>query len=61
MTRNLLSALALCALLACGEPADGGAARETALSVETVDMAGLEAALAARRGRPLVLNFWALW
>lgn len=61
MMKNLLPALALCAALACGEPAGGAAPGAATVSVETVDMAGLEAALAARRGRPLVLNFWALW
>jgi thiol-disulfide isomerase/thioredoxin len=30
-------------------------------SVEVVDLAGLEAALAERRGRGVLLNFWALW
>jgi hypothetical protein len=64
--KNLLPILALCAALsACGDSAGdvGGddAASTATISVELVDMAGLERALAARRGRPLVLNFWAMW
>jgi hypothetical protein len=46
-----------------GDP--GGTGREgappRAASVEVVDLAGLEQALAARRGRPVLLNFWAIW
>jgi len=32
-----------------------------ATSVEIVDLAGLEAALARQRGRGVLLNFWAIW
>lgn len=59
--------LLCCALFACGgEPSGAGASSKepaagAAVSVEIVDMAGLERALAARRGRPLILNFWAMW
>ncbi len=64
--KNLLPILALCAALsACGESAGDArgedAASAASVSVEPVDLAGLERALAARRGRPLVLNFWAMW
>lgn len=29
--------------------------------IEVVDLEGLEAALAARKGTPLLVNFWAIW
>lgn len=62
-----LSLLLCLPLFACGaEPSSEGASSKepaagAAVSVEIVDMAGLERALAARRGRPLILNFWAMW
>lgn len=63
--KRFVPIFALCALYACGgQPAQDGApsqAELAAVSVETVDLAGLERALAARRGRPLILNFWAMW
>jgi thiol-disulfide isomerase/thioredoxin len=58
----------LCALpIACGgevskNGGDAGAtAAKTKASVEIVDLAGIDAALAKFRGRGVVLNFWALW
>lgn len=51
-TRVLLAALA-CGFAACEtkEPA----------AVEVVDLAGLKARIAQHAGRPLLLNFWAMW
>ena len=51
--KNLLPALALCAALACGEPAGGTAPGAAPVSVETVDMAGLEAAPGPNHGEPV--------
>ena len=65
--KSSLPLLLALALFACGgDPSGEGAptqerGAEAAVSVEIVDMAGLERALAARRGRPLILNFWAMW
>lgn len=45
------------ALAACsrgGEPVSGA-------EVEVVDLAGLQAALDARKGKGYLLNFWAIW
>lgn len=60
---RLLTSCLLIALAACtpgGEPAStSSAAREA--TVEVVDLAGLERALEARRGRGYLLNFWAIW
>jgi hypothetical protein len=61
--RTLLS-LGLCALAACGGPDDSRPAAATANPtprVELVDLAGLEARTVKRDGRPLLLNFWAMW
>lgn len=57
----------LIALAACsrgGEPVsspDGAPAPARAATVEVVDLAGLEQALAARKGSGYLLNFWAIW
>jgi hypothetical protein len=65
----LLLAVALAAL-GCGREDAAGAQRTEAstrqaeaakASVQLVDLKGLEGAIAARRGRALLLNFWALW
>jgi thiol-disulfide isomerase/thioredoxin len=58
----------LCVLpLSCGD-ADGTAkttpeksVTKAEPSVEVVDLAGIDAALAKHRGRGVLLNFWALW
>ena len=64
-----LLAVFLFALAACspgGEPvSDSAPAAEAppapAAKVEVVDLAGLEAALEARKGRGYLLNVWAIW
>ena len=45
----------LCTLVACSSCA------EVPAPVEIVDLAGLEARIAGHNGRPLLLNFWAMW
>jgi len=52
-----------CALLAsCGAESNAPpAATARASAVEVVDLAGLDAKLAAHRGRGLLVNLWALW
>lgn len=57
---SLLFALAACS--PGGEPVSHAPA-EPAQSpvVEVVDLAGLEAALGARKGKGYLLNFWAIW
>ena len=44
-----------------GPPRGPRAEPAAATSVEIVDLAGLEAALARQRGRGVLLNFWAIW
>ncbi|MCE9596131.1 MAG: TlpA family protein disulfide reductase [Planctomycetes bacterium] len=67
--RRLVLSLVCVLPLACGD-ADGTASATTNAaavvkspgpSVEVVDLAGLDAALAKHRGRGVLLNFWALW
>ncbi|MBK8180302.1 MAG: hypothetical protein IPK67_15710 [Planctomycetes bacterium] len=58
--RTVVLTLGLCALSACGgrsvpAPADAAA------RVELVTAADLEKRVADRNGRPLLLNFWAIW
>lgn len=59
--------LALCLIAACSpEQAPDSAKPEqspavTPAKVELVDLAGFEAALAQRRGRPVIVNLWAMW
>ena len=45
----------LCTFVACSRAA------EVPEPVEIVDLAGLEARIASHNGRPLLLNFWAMW
>jgi thiol-disulfide isomerase/thioredoxin len=62
MIKNFASALTLSALLAGCSPAPQSA--QSVLPVMTapmVDLAGQPTSLAAYRGRPLVINFWARW
>jgi thiol-disulfide isomerase/thioredoxin len=65
--RALLSlALAAAALLGCTEssPPRARGKQESAVAdvpVRIVDLAGLDAALAEKKGRPLLVNFWAIW
>jgi hypothetical protein len=47
------------ALSSCGGSSSGSAS--SSVQVEILDLAGLERAVTARSGRPLILNFWALW
>jgi len=58
-----LARAGLLALLACFPIACSGGAGPTAAQpdVRVVDLAGLEAALEAQRGRGVLLNFWAIW
>jgi thiol-disulfide isomerase/thioredoxin len=56
-----LARRALLALLACAGCGGSEAPRPAPLEVVVGDLAELEQALAARRGRPLLLNFWATW
>ena len=61
---RLLSFTLLIALAACtpgGEPVSQAPAPARPAPAEVVDLAGLEAALAARKGRGYLLNFWAIW
>ncbi|HVS09600.1 MAG TPA: TlpA disulfide reductase family protein [Planctomycetota bacterium] len=59
--------LSLAAGPGCGAGEEAGPPRgpraepAAATSVEIVDLAGLEAALARQRGRGVLLNFWAIW
>ncbi|MGE3175585.1 MAG: TlpA family protein disulfide reductase [Planctomycetota bacterium] len=56
-----VSALLL-TLAACGGGAPSGAsAAPAAPAIVTVDLDGLRAWLAAHRGAPLLVNFWATW
>jgi thiol-disulfide isomerase/thioredoxin len=65
MTHAPRIALALCLAVACGtdaQPPPGSDARPDAgAAIEIVGFDGLEAALAARPGQGLLLNFWATW
>lgn len=63
MKRQAWLALGLAALAGCGGsvPQAQPATAPAAVSVEVVDLAGLDAALAKHRGRGVLLNFWALW
>jgi thiol-disulfide isomerase/thioredoxin len=60
--RGCASALlaALGAAAGCG-PATAPPIAPPPASVEVVDLAGLDAAIRSRQGKPLLLNFWALW
>lgn len=49
------------ALAACSPGGERASESRAAPSVEVVDLAGLDAALAARRGQGYLLNFWAIW
>ncbi|HUR29266.1 MAG TPA: TlpA disulfide reductase family protein [Planctomycetota bacterium] len=53
--RPFALALASALLISCGGERAGG------LSVEVVDLAGLDAALLKHRGSGVLLNFWAMW
>ena len=61
MLLGALSRRALPLLLACTACEGSGAPGPGPLEVRVADLAGLEQALAARRGQPLLLNFWATW
>jgi hypothetical protein len=71
LAMRTLFPLSLCALAACGGSVDStptppmtsaaSAAARPAPVVELVDLAGLEARVGKRDGRPLLLNFWAMW
>lgn len=54
VNRAVLGTL-LCTLVACSSRA------EVPTPIEIVDLAGLEARIAGHNGRPLLLNFWAMW
>ncbi|MCC7171976.1 MAG: TlpA family protein disulfide reductase [Planctomycetes bacterium] len=62
--RRFALALALALAPACSEASratDAPPAAKAAPSIEVVDLAGLDAALAKHRGRGVLLNFWAIW
>ncbi len=54
---RLFLAFCVCAFAACGKKT----APTVAAPVEIVGLAGLEARIANSHGRPLLLNFWAMW
>jgi TolA-binding protein len=61
---RLVSRVLLASALLVGCGADSAAPAATtarASAVEVVDLAGLEAKLAAHRGRGLLVNLWAMW
>lgn len=53
--RPLLFAAVAAAAAGCGAPRARGA------EIAAADVAGIRGALAAREGRPLLVNFWAMW
>lgn len=65
--RPLFAALIVALVANCGGEGDSVSAPQAnhaaapAPSVVLADLAGVEAALASRRGRPLLVNFWAIW
>lgn len=68
--RPLFAAWIVALAASCGGEGDSASALEAghaaaapnpAPSVVIADLAGVEAALASRRGRPLLVNFWAIW
>lgn len=64
--RRLAFALTfLCAVAAgCSRepvPSEGASGEVRAASVSIVNAAGLEAKIAAHRGRGLLINLWAIW
>lgn len=68
-TTLLVLALGLAACSPDSEPAGsttsigekGATSAVVSAPIEVVDLAGLEAALAARKGKGFLLNFWAIW
>lgn len=48
-------------LPACGPSTPPASAGAPAPSIEVVDLAGIDAALARLKGRGVLLNFWAIW
>jgi thiol-disulfide isomerase/thioredoxin len=53
--------LKVMALAVCLAAVGAGASRAGQPEVRVVDLAGLDAAIAAHRGQAIVLNFWAIW
>ncbi len=58
--------LVLCLAPGCGDAsgtdsASRAGSKSTTPQVEIVDLSGIDAALAQRRGRGVLLNFWAIW
>ena len=58
--RTLCAAACLFLPLACGEEQPSEALSRTP-TVQVVDFAGLETFVAGHKGRPYLLNFWAIW
>lgn len=57
-----LASAALLLLAGCGGPETAPAPPPAAtLQLEVVDVPGLQRWIAAQRGKPLLLNFWATW
>lgn len=64
--RSASFGLCLTLALSCGLPLacsgeSAGASVPASGSIQVVDLAGLDAAIAKHRGRGLLLNFWAIW
>lgn len=57
-TLRLLPVLVLAAVAACGGKESPPPRVEIA---EIVGLEGLEARIASHHGRPLIVNFWAIW
>jgi len=60
MKRTAATALSACLLLGCGDSASV-APLTSPPEIRVVDFAGLEAELESHRGKPLLVNFWAMW
>ncbi len=58
--RTLCAAACLFLTLACREEQPREPVSRTPM-VQVVDFAGLETFMAGHKGRPYLLNFWAMW
>ena len=58
--RTLCAAACLFLPLACGEEQPSEPVSRTPM-VQVVDFAGFETFIARHKGRPYLLNFWAIW
>ena len=53
--------LTMTALAVCLAAVGAGSGRAAQPEIRVVDLAGLDAAIAAHRGQAILLNFWAIW